>query len=384
MDFDLNDEQRLIKESLEKLLAGRYGDFAKRAAYIQQPDGFDRAVWADYAEAGILALPLPETHGGFGGGPVDTMLVMEEIGRALAIEPYLTAIVLCGGLVARDASEAVKADLLPKIAAGEAILALAQVERGSRFDLHDVSLTARKDGDDYVLEGDKSVVIGGGAADHFIVSARTSGQRRDATGITLFLVDAKSPGVSRRSYPTQDGYQAAEISFGQVRVPAGLIIGTLDQGLAPLARSVDEAIAGLCAEAVGAMAALTEMTIDYLKTRKQFGVAIGSFQALQHRAVDMQVQLEQARSMAIFASLSVAGEDAAARRNAVSAAKVQIGRSARFIGQTATQLHGGIGVTQEYKGGHYFKRLTMIDQAFGDSEHHLRLFAAAGGQLPAA
>lgn len=384
MDFDLNDDQRLIKESLEKLLSSRYGDFAKRDLYMKQADGFDRAVWADYAETGILALPLPEADGGFGGGPVDTMLVMEELGRALAIEPYLTAIVLCGGLVARGASETVKAELLPKIAAGEAILALAQVERGSRFDLHDVGLTARKDGDHYLLEGEKSVVIGGGAADYFIVTARTAGQRRDAAGITLFLVDAKAPGVSRRTYPTQDGYQGAEVSFGQVRVPASQIIGTLDQGLPLLSRSVDEAIAGLCAEAVGAMAALTEMTIDYLKTRKQFGVAIGSFQALQHRAVDMQVQLEQARSMAIFASLSVDDDDAAARSQAVSAAKVQIGRAARFIGQTATQLHGGIGVTQEYKGGHYFKRLTMIDQMFGDSEHHLRKFAAAGGQLPAA
>ncbi len=384
MDFDLNDDQRLIKESLGKLLSSRYGDFAKRDSYIKQQDGFDRAVWADYAEAGILALPLPEAHGGFGGGPVETMIVLEEIGAALAIEPYLTAIVLCCGLIVRGGSDAVKADILPKIASGAAIAALAQVERGSRFDLHDVSLAARKDGDHYVLEGEKSVVIGGGVADHFIVTARTSGQRRDLSGITLFLVDAKTPGVSRRAYPTQDGYQAAEISFGQVRVPAAQIIGTLDQGLPLLRRSVDEAIAGLCAEAVGAMAALTEMTIDYLKTRKQFGVAIGSFQALQHRAVDMQVQLEQARSMAIFATLSVDEEDAATRSTAVSAAKVQIGRAARFIGQTATQLHGGIGVTQEYKGGHYFKRLTMIDQMFGDSEHHLRLVAAAGGLLPAA
>lgn len=384
MDFDLNDDQRLIKESLEKLLAARYGDFAKRDGYMKQAAGFDPAVWADYAETGILALPLPEAHGGIGGGPVETMLVMEEIGRALAIEPYLTAIVLCGGLIARGASEAIKTAVLPALAAGETILALAQTEHGARFDLHDVGLTARRDGGDYMLEGEKSIVIGGGAADQFIVSARTAGQRRDRDGIILFLVDAKAPGVSRRAYPTQDGCQAAEVSFGQVRVAADRIIGEPGHGLALLARSVDEAIAGLCAEAVGAMAALTEMTVDYLKTRKQFGVAIGSFQALQHRAVDMQIQLEQARSMAIFASLSVADDDAAARSKAISAAKVQVGRAARFIGQTATQLHGGIGVTMEYKGGHYFKRLTMIDQMFGDSEHHLRLFAAAGGQLPAA
>jgi pimeloyl-CoA dehydrogenase small subunit len=379
MDFDLNDDQRLLKESLGKLLNARYGDFAKRAHYLRQPDGFDRAVWAEYAEAGFLALPLPESYGGLGGGPVETMIVMEEFGTALAIEPYLTAVILCGGLLARGGSEALKADLLPRVAAGEIILALAQIERQSRFDLEDVGLTARADAGHYVLEGEKSVVIGGGAADYFIVSARTAGQRRDADGITLFLVDAKAPGVSRRAYPTQDGMAAAEVSFGQVRVPADHILGEIGQGLPLLSRSVDEAIAALCAEAVGGMQALTDMTVDYLKTRKQFGVAIASFQALQHRAVDMRIQLEQARSMAIYAALTVATEDAEERRKAVSAAKVQVGRAARLIGQTATQLHGGIGVTMEYKGGHYFKRLTMIDQAFGDSEHHLRLVAAAGG-----
>jgi pimeloyl-CoA dehydrogenase small subunit len=379
MDFDLNDDQTLLKESVSKMLSQRYGDFEKRKAYQKLPDGFDRAVWAEYAESGILSLPFSEAHGGFGGGPVETMIVMEQMGAALALEPYLPCVVLCGAILKHGGGGA----LIEKIAAGEAIVALAQIERGSRYDLNDVSLAARKDGEDFILEGDKSVVLGGGAADYFIVSARTSGNRRDVDGITLFLVDAKSPGVSRRAYPTQDGSQAAEISFASVRVPAGAAIGEIGKGLPLLERGVDEAIAGLCAEAVGAMDALVKMTVEYLKTRKQFGVPIGSFQVLQHRSVDMLVQLEQARSMAIYAALSAADDNAIERGQAIAAAKVQVGRSAKFIGQTATQLHGGIGMTMEYKGGHYFKRLTMIEQAFGDSDFHLRKLALAGAAIAA-
>jgi len=376
MDFDLNADQLLLRESIGKLLTARYGDFDARKAYAKQPDGFDRAVWAEYAEAGILGLNFSEDQGGFVGGPVETMIVCEAFGNALALEPYLTAIVLCGEII-RHASPELQAELAPEIVAGRRILALAQTERSSRYDLHDVSLAARRDGADYLLEGEKSVVIGGGAADEFIVSARTAGARRDPSGITLFLVDANSPGVSRRVYPTQDGQQAAEISFGQVRVPASRIIGNEGDGLRPLQAGVDAAIAGICAEAVGAMDALVKLTVDYLKTRKQFGVAIGNFQALQHRSVDMLVMLEQARSMAIYAALLAA--DPGTRHAAAASAKVQIGRSAKFIGQQATQLHGGIGMTMEYKSGHYFKRLTMIESQYGDADHHLRRLAEAGG-----
>jgi pimeloyl-CoA dehydrogenase small subunit len=379
MDFDLNDDQTLLKESVGKMLAARYGDFEKRKAYQKHPNGFDPAVWGEYADAGILGLPFAEQDGGFGGGPVETMIVMEEMGTALAVEPYLACVVLCGAILKYARNSA----LIPKIAAGEAILALAHIERGSRYDLNDVSLAARKDGEDFVLEGEKSVVLGGGAADYFIVSARTAGNRRDTEGITLFLVDAKAPGVSRRAYPTQDGQQAAEISFGSVKIPSVNLIGTMGEGLRLLQRGVDEAIAGLCAEAVGAMDQLVKLTVEYLKTRKQFGVPIGSFQVLQHRSVDMLVMLEQARSMAIYAALSAADDDAAVRGQAISAAKVQIGRSAKFIGQQATQMHGGIGMTMEYKGGHYFKRLTMIEQAFGDSDYHLRKLAVAGAAIAA-
>jgi pimeloyl-CoA dehydrogenase small subunit len=382
MDFDLTDDQRLLQESVGKLLAARYADFEQRKRYKKLPDGFDRAVWAAYAEQGVLGLPFAESQGGFGGGPVETMVVMEQFGAALALEPYLTGVVLCGEIL-KAASAALREEIIPEIVAGTKILALAQTERGARSDLHDVSLAARTEQNDYLLEGEKSVVIGGGAADAFIVSARTSGSRRDQAGITLFLVDAKAPGVSRRAYPTQDGMQAAEVSFGQVRVAADRVIGAVGDGLTLLRRGVDVAIAGLCAEAVGAMDALVKLTVEYLKTRKQFGVAIGSFQALQHRSVDMLVMLEQARSMAVYAALMAGETDAAARGEAVAAAKVQIGRSAKFIGQQATQLHGGIGMTMEYKGGHYFKRLTMIEQAFGDADHHLRALAAAGANIAA-
>jgi pimeloyl-CoA dehydrogenase small subunit len=383
MDFDFSDDQLLLKESVGKMFTGRYADFDKRKGYQKQPHGFDPAVWAEYAESGILSLPFSEEHGGFGGGPVETMIVMEQVGRSLAVEPYLSSVVLCGGILKHAAAEPGAAALIPKLAAGETIVALAQVERGSRYDLNDVSLAARKDGEDFLLEGEKSVVLGGGAADVFILTARTGGNRRDKQGISLFLVDAKAPGVSRRSYQTQDGAQAAEISFAQAKVPASAIIGGEGNGFLLLQRGVDEAIAGLCAEAVGAMDELVKMTVEYLKTRKQFGVAIGSFQALQHRSVDMLVALEQAKSMAIYAALAVADDNAEARGQAVSAAKVQIGRSAKFIGQQATQLHGGIGMTMEYKGGHYFKRLTMIEQMFGDADYHLRKLAAAGAAIAA-
>jgi pimeloyl-CoA dehydrogenase small subunit len=373
MDFDFSPDQLLLQESIQKLLANHYDDLSKRRAYAAAPHGFLPEIWAEYAEAGILGLPFAEEHGGFGGGPVETMIVMEAFGKALALEPFLTNTVLCGDILKHSSH----ANLLPEVANGTKILALAAQERSSRHVLHHVTLTARREGQNYILEGEKSLVIGGGAAHMFIVSARTSGAVDSQQGLTLFLVDAATPGLSRRTYPTQDGTQAAEISFAQVRVSAKNIIGEPDHGFLVLKAGVDTAIAGLCAEAVGVMDALVKLTVDYMKTRKQFGTAISNFQALQHRAVDMYVHLEQARSMAIYAALMASDPDAVARHRAIAGAKIQIGRAARFIGQQATQLHGGIGMTMEYKSGHYFKRLTMIEQAFGDADHHLRSLAAA-------
>ena len=379
MDFELSEEQRLLKDSVERLTAQRY-DFEARKKYMAEPDGWSRALWKQYVDLGLTALPFAEEHGGIGGGPVETMIVMEAFGRALALEPYFATVVIGGGFLRRGASDAVKRDLLPKVAAGEALLSFAHVERQARYDLADTATTARSDGKGgYTLEGEKCVALAGDGADKLIVTARASGGRTDRSGIGLFLVDAKANGLTRRGYPTQDGMRAADVTLSAVRVGPEGVVAAPDKGLAVLERVIDEAIAALSAEAVGAMAGLHELTVDYLKTRKQFGVSIGSFQVLQHRAVDMLTALEQARSMAYYATMMAAEEDATERRKAMSAAKVQIGRSAKYVGQEAIQLHGGIGMTMEYKAGHYFKRLTMIDMAFGDADHHLRELARAGG-----
>jgi len=381
MDFDLSDEQRLLRESLSKLLADRY-DFEQRKAYTQTADGWSRELWSAYGELGLLGLPFDERYGGFGGGPVDIMLVMEEFGRALVVEPFFTTVVLGGALVRLAASEAQKGQVLPKVAEGKLKLAFAHTERQSRYDLADVTTTAKRDGSGWILDGSKSVVLHGDSADKLIVSARTGGSQRDRQGIGLFLVDANARGVACRGYPTQDAMRAAEITL--TKVPAEGVLGDPGGALPIIERAVDEAMAALCAEAVGAMTALQELTVEYLKTRKQFGVAIGSFQALQHRAADMLVALEQARSMALFATMMAAEENESERRKAIAAAKVQIGRSAKFVGQQAIQLHGGIGMTMEYKGGHYFKRLTMIDTLFGTADHHLAELARLGGLIDAA
>ena len=380
MDFDLNDEQRLLKDSVDRLVADRYG-FESRKGFMAEPEGWSRQNWAQLAELGLLAVPFAEEHGGIGGGPVETMLVMEAFGRGLVVEPYLATVVLGGGLVRHAGSEDQKAALLPGIAAGETTLAFAQVERGSRYDVHDVQTKATREGEGWTITGEKGVVLHGASADQLLVTARTAGGRRDRDGIGLFLVAGDAAGMSRRGYPTQDGMQAAEITFEAVRAEP---LGDPGGALPAIERVVDEAIAALCAEAVGLMGAAIETTVDFIKTRKQFGVAIGAFQSLQHRAADMVVAHEQAKSMAYLATMMAQEEDAAERAKSISAAKIQIGRSARFIGQQAVQLHGGVGVTMEYRIGHIFKRLTMLDLAFGDADHHLSRLAETGGLFKAA
>jgi pimeloyl-CoA dehydrogenase small subunit len=374
MDFDLSEEQRLLQESLGRLFSDRYA-FEQRKTYGQTADGWSRELWAQYAGLGLLGLPFAERHGGSAGGPVETMIVMEAFGRALALEPYFATVVLGGGFLRHGGNEALSAELVPKIADGGLTLAFAHVERHSRWNLADVATKAVADGGSWLLDGDKSVVLHGDSADKLVVTARVGGGQRDRAGIGVFLVDANAPGVSRRPYPTQDGLRAAEVALNGVRVAAEEALGEPGAALPLVERVVDEAIAALCAEAVGAMSVMHELTVEYLKTRRQFGREIGSFQVLQHRAVDMLVALEQARSMAMFAAMMAAEDAPAERRNAVSAAKVQIGRSGKFIGQQAVQLHGGIGMTFEYKVGHYFKRMTMIDAMFGDADHQLRALA---------
>jgi pimeloyl-CoA dehydrogenase small subunit len=384
MDFEFSDEQRMLRDSVDRLIGPAYDDLALRKRTQQEPAGYSEAQWLKYAELGLLALPFSEEQGGFGGGAEEMLIVMEAIGRGLALEPYLACVVLGGNLIRLGGSKPQHEALIPQIADGSLRLAFAHTERQARYDIFDVGTMARKTGSGFVLEGDKSVVLHGDSATKLIVSARTSGSRQDEAGISLFLVDAHATGLSRRGFATQDGMRAASISLGSVEVSADDMIGPLD-GAGPLIEQViDIAIAALCAEAVGAMAALHALTLDYLKTRKQFGVPIGSFQVLQHRAVDMFTALEQARSMEYYAAMMAGETNRRLRRAAMSAAKVQINRSARFVGQSAVQLHGGIGVTMEYRAGHYFKRLTMIESLFGDTEHHLRLVDRAGGLLEAA
>jgi pimeloyl-CoA dehydrogenase small subunit len=378
MDFDLSEEQRLLKESVDGLLTDAY-DFDSRKKYMMEKGGWSRAIWSRLAEQGLLGLPFAEADGGFGAGAVETMIVMEALGRALVLEPYLATVVIGGGFLRHGGSAAQKEAHIPGIIDGSKTFAFAQLEKNSRYDLNDVVTSAKTKGDGWVIDGEKFVVSNGENADTLIVTARTRGGRHDASGIGVFLMPADAKGVSRKGYPTQDGLHAADITFTGVEVGADAAIGDPDNALPLIERVVDEARAAMCAEAVGAMDESLKTTVEYLKTRKQFGVAIGSFQSLQHRAADMFVALEQARSMSMFATMASDFDDAKERATAVAAAKVQIGKSGKFIGQQSIQLHGGIGMTMEAKIGHYFKRLTMIENSLGDSEYHLRRVSEAGG-----
>jgi pimeloyl-CoA dehydrogenase small subunit len=380
MDFELSEEQQLLKQTCERYFADHY-QFESRKRYAHEPRGWSLIAWKQYADLGLLGVPFAEEHGGTGGGPVETMIVMEQIGRVLLLEPYLATVVLGGGFLQRGGSDAQRAELLPRIAAGELSLSFAHAERQARYDLANVATTARRDGGAYVLDGAKTLVLHGDTAEKFVVSARVSGAQTDRNGLALFVIDATAPGVSVRGYPMVDGLRAAVVTLSNVRADAGAVLGEPGATFALIERVADQAIAALCAEAVGAMAAMHETTVEYMKTRKQFGVTIGSFQVLQHRAAEMLIAVEQARSMAMLATMMAAEDDARERRQAISAAKVQIGRSGRFVGQQAIQIHGGIGMTMETKVGHYFKRVTMIDTQFGDADYHLDLVAAGGGLI---
>jgi alkylation response protein AidB-like acyl-CoA dehydrogenase len=373
MNFNLTDEQQQLRDSLARFVQKDYA-FEKRKAILKSKDGWSREAWKQLADMGLTALGLPEAHGGLEGSAVDTMVVMEVFGRGLVVEPYVATVVLGAGLVAKAGSEAQQAAILPKVAVGEHLLALAHDEAGGRYELEHVATTAKKQADHYVLNGAKTVVLHGAQADTLVVSARTAGAARDAKGISLFLVDRKAAGVSVRDNPTHDGQRVAEIAFKNAR---GELLGKEGQGPALLEHAQARGIAALCAEAVGNMAALVEITLAYIKTRKQFGVPIGSFQALQHRMADMVMYVEQARSMMLLAAAKADVADAAERRRVMSAAKAFVGQAARYVGQQAVQLHGGIGVTDEANVSHYFKRLTLINATFGDADHHLGRFSDA-------
>jgi pimeloyl-CoA dehydrogenase small subunit len=381
MDFDLSEEQRLLKDSVDGLLTDAY-EFEQRKKYMKEKGGWSKAIWGRLAEQGLLGLPFAEEDGGFGAGAVETMIVMEALGKALVLEPYLATVVIAGAFLRHGGSAEQKTAHIPSIIDGSKTFAFAQLEKNSRYDLADVSTTAKKKGAaGWVIDGEKFVVLNGENADTLIVTARTKGGRHDKTGIGVFLVPANAKGVVKKSYPTQDGLHAADITFTAVEVGADAAIGDSENALPLIERVVDEARAALCAEAVGLMDEALKTTVEYIKTRKQFGVAIGTFQSLQHRAADMFVAVEQARSMSMFATMAADFDNPKERARAVAAAKVQIGKSGKFVGQQSIQLHGGIGMTQEAKIGHYFKRLTMIENTFGDTDFHMRRVSEAGGLL---
>ena len=379
MDIALSEEQRLLKESAERFIERDY-PFETRRQNSTTEDGFSREAWRQFAELGWLGLAMPEDHGGLGATLTETAVLMEALGRGLVVEPYLSTVLLGGGLLRHGGSAGQQAALIPPLIEGGLLLAFALTERQSRYNLADVETTARAVDDGYVLDGAKGVVIHGGSADKLIVSARVSGDTRDESGISLFLVDGDAAGVSRRAYPTVDGLHGAEVTFDGVSVAGDDVIGPSGAAFPLIERVIDEACVATCAEAVGVMAVLVDATVDYLKTREQFDAPIGQFQVLQHRAVDMFNALELSRALVYRAAETITpSDDATNRARAASAAKVQIGRAGKLIGQQAIQLHGGMGMTEELFVSHYFKRLTMIGTLFGDADHHLKRYAGLGG-----
>ncbi|HEY8609414.1 MAG TPA: acyl-CoA dehydrogenase family protein [Noviherbaspirillum sp.] len=379
MDFNYTPEQQQFRDALRRFIDKDYG-FEHRNKIIHSDAGISDAAWGTLVELGMTALPVPEEQGGFNGSAVDMMVVMQELGRGLVVEPYFATVLGAQFLKLAGGQEA----LLEQVAGGELKLAVALGEKQARHELFDIVTTAKQDGDGFVLNGTKTVVIHGAQAGRLIVSARTAGGQRDLDGISLFLVDGDAGGVTRRDYRTIDGLRAADIRFDNVRVAGTGLLGTAGAGWNILDAAADYGVALLCAEAVGAMDALNAATLEYLKTRQQFGVPIGKFQALQHRMAEMFMQAEQARSMATLAAVKVASADAEERRRAASAAKARVGQAARFVGQQAVQLHGGMGVTNELPAAHLFKRLTMIELTLGDTDHHLARFAAQPGFRKAA
>lgn len=371
MDFDLSSEQQQLADAIARWAEKDYG-FEKRKQIIGSDAGVSSAAWQALAELGVLALPVPSEHDGFDGTAIDQMVVMQALGRALVIEPvFATALgvqflKLSGG----------HGEVLSKVAAGEMILACALGERQSRHELMHIETSARKMDGHYVIDGSKSTVLHGAQAGYLIVSARSAGAHSDTKGISIFMIPADSAGISIRDARSNDGMRMAAIDLNEVKVPTSSLLGVEGEGWALLEAATDHGVALLCAEALGVMEALTDATLEYLKTRQQFGVPIGKFQVLQHRMAEMFMQLEQARSMAMLAAVSMSFEDASERRRVTSAAKARVGEAMKYIGQQAVQLHGGMGVTNELPAAHYFKRLSTIELTLGDTDHHLARFIA--------
>ncbi|MDB5432916.1 MAG: pimeloyl-CoA dehydrogenase small subunit [Caulobacter sp.] len=372
MDFNFTEEQSMLRDTVASYLQDHY-DFDKRRKIITSDAGWSPAIWKAFAEElGILGAPFSEELGGLGGGATENMIVMEEVGKALVVEPYLGTVVIGGGFM-KHSGYADAASVIEGIVGGTTVIAFAYAEPQGRYTWSDLKTTAKKDGSGYVLNGHKAVVIGAPWATHLVVTARTGGGQRERDGVSVFLVDKNSKGIVTRDYPTVDGARASEVFFENVSVPADALIGAEGAGLPLVEKVIDEATAAVCAEAVGSLRKLHEGTLDYARQRKQFGQAIASFQVLQHRMVDMFINVEQAVSMTYMATIKIDEADAE-RSKAVSAAKVQIGKACKFVGQNAIQIHGGMGMTDELAIGHYFKRATMIEGLFGSVDHHLRRY----------
>ncbi|UWU94243.1 acyl-CoA dehydrogenase family protein [Bradyrhizobium sp. CB1015] len=370
MDIQFTEEQELLRSSVQRLLRDQY-DFDARRKILASEEGYSRERWRAFAELGLLGAPFSEEVGGLGGGPLSTMIIMQEFGRHLVVEPFVETVVVAGGLIEQIGSDAQKQAFIPEIVAGAKLWALAWTEKGLRFDLANVTTTAKRDGDDFVLTGEKTAVLAAPWSDHLIVSARTSGHRHDRGGVSLFVVDRRAANLDLQSFRTIDGRRAADIGLRGVR---GQLLGREGEGVVALEACRDRAIGALCAEAVGAIGELNSATLEYSKTRKQFGATIGSFQVLQHRMVDMFIAHQEALSLMQHLALSLGGGEASVSRLA-SGAKSKIGYAGKFVADQAVQLHGGMGMTDELNVGHYFKRISSINIQFGDPAFHLLRYA---------
>ncbi|WP_447802736.1 acyl-CoA dehydrogenase family protein [Pseudomonas serbica] len=374
MDFKLSEEQQMLQDTAVRLVRDNYA-FEAREQFAKSELGYSLAFWRQLGELGLTAVPFAEELGGFGGSGVETLLIMTELGRGLCLEPYLHSVIFAGGLLAQSGSDEQRSELLPAVANGQLQLSVAVDEPTSHYLLHDVRTRAEAVDGGWRLNGRKSVVVAGHSAGLIIVSARTAGSDRDENGISLFLLDPRAPGVRRRAYPTMDGRNACELYLDDVFVSAASVLGEPGQALAALRYQQGRALAAQCAEAVGSMAAVCDLTLDYLKTRQQFGQPIGKFQALQHRMVDMRIELDQATSMAILAACAADAPDSDERSRTLAAAKVLIVRAGRFIAEQGIQLHGGIGLTWEYVLSHHAKHLLMLSHQFGNDDHHLKTYS---------
>lgn len=373
MNFELSEEQKMIQQSVERFVQDNY-DLNTRISLSANDCGYSSDFWKSMAELGWLGLPFDESDGGFGGNQIDVLVIMEQFGKGLVLEPYLASVVMSGGALKKGASESLKNEILPGLIEGTKQLSFAYAEQQSRFDLEDVITSARKEGDGFVLNGQKSMVQNAETADHIIVAARTSGGQIDEDGITLFLIDTNSEGLSMDNFPTVDGLRASEITLENVSVSEDRVIGNIDEGFEILQSVANDAILALSAEAVGAMEVLYKDTVEYTQQREQFDHPMSEFQVLQHRMVDMFMEYEQCKSMLYRATMESVQDPKAAQRT-IHGLKHLIGKSGLFVGENAVQLHGGMGVTEELRVGHFFKRLLVIDSTFGNADHHLQKFA---------